>query len=257
LKRFPSTVGQGNNHPFMLFEIINWNKRNEPRTVDSQQKAFESVNGSIALPIPDAGLNDNTSISWGEEQMVVADELSLEGFATAGWTAMKAKFAEMALKASGSIGSFYKQAEGKTINDFTSLLFGGVDLRSFEFSYTFYPFDEEEKNKLEDIIYYFKNNAITEYPDKEKLSTVFVEFPSIFNIYVVTPGRGRDLFVIKSCACTGVNVNYDGDGRLSTFKDGSPLKVGLTLSFRELERLSRTDIISESPKKRPPPSKKV
>ena len=40
---------------------------------------------------------------------------------------------------------------------------------------------------------------------------------------------------IRPCACTNVEVSYTGSGTWSSFYNGSPVDIDLTLQFNELE----------------------
>jgi hypothetical protein len=242
--KFPDDLGATSaisvKSPFMIYEIVDWNNATKSATgtvKGSASAALKSIEGSIVLPMPESGLVDNTSISWSEEQMAVSSTEDTD-YMSYMWERLKARGANVLKNATGSLGAYYVQSRGATINDFTGLLFGGVDLRSYEFTYNLMPSSEGESKVLQQILYTFKKSSITTYDD------TVVNFPKIFNIYVTMPRLKRELFEIKTCACTGVAINYDGDGRFNTFKNGFPIKVGLTLSFRELARIDRKDLVA-------------
>jgi hypothetical protein len=47
-----------------------------------------------------------------------------------------------------------------------------------------------------------------------------------------------------SCVLTELNVNYTPNGTFSTFKDGRPTQINVSMTFRELTILTK-ELISE------------
>ena len=54
------------------------------------------------------------------------------------------------------------------------------------------------------------------------------------------------LNAFKPCAMTGCNVNYTGSGNYSTYYDGNPIHLNLSLNFSELTPIFREDYLSEA-----------
>ena len=148
---------------------------------------------------------------------------------------------------------------GVIANSNTELLFNGVSLRSFEFTWTMSPRDELEAANVRMIIRAFKQWSA---PRKlKKLDTgseasnigktggpsFFLGTPNIFRLRYRTIGnkdiKGVNKF--KPCALTNVSVNYTPEGQWMAYDEGMPISVQMTLSFNELEPIYDTDYSSE------------
>ena len=67
---------------------------------------------------------------------------------------------------------------------------------------------------------------------------LFYIYPSEFDIeYFYKDSPNRYLHKFARCALVNMEVDYGGD-QFVTFQDGSPVEIGLTLTFRELEQLT-------------------
>jgi hypothetical protein len=139
------------------------------------------------------------------------------------------------LKSKGGLISDILELQSRTkTNPFREVLFESVDYRSFNFSYRFFPKNERETNRVKNIIDLFKINMLPEITS-EKL---FYIYPSEFDIeYFYKDSPNRYLHKFARCALVNMEVDYGGD-QFVTFQDGSPVEIGLTLTFRELEQLT-------------------
>jgi hypothetical protein len=123
-------------------------------------------------------------------------------------------------------------------NPFRETLFESVDYRSFSFRYRFFPKNSSESQKIRDIIKVFKIHMHPELT-AEKL---FYIYPSEFDIQYFYKDKENDyLHNFTRCALTDMSVDYGGE-QFSTFQDGAPVEVGLTLTFTELENLTSQSI---------------
>jgi len=139
------------------------------------------------------------------------------------------------LKSKGGLISDILELQSRTkTNPFREVLFESVDYRSFNFSYRFFPKNERETDRVKNIIDLFKINMLPEITS-EKL---FYIYPSEFDIeYFYKDSRNPYLHKFARCALVNMEVDYGGD-QFVTFQDGSPVEIGLTLTFRELEQLT-------------------
>lgn len=133
---------------------------------------------------------------------------------------------------------------GVKINPFREALFESIDYRTFNFKYRFFPKTEKESNNVKRIIDTFK---IHMHPDLSA-SNLFYIYPSEFEIvyYYVNPVTNENyenpyLYRIGNCALTDMAVEYGGD-TFSTFENGAPTQINLTLTFRELEQLTKREM---------------
>ena len=139
------------------------------------------------------------------------------------------------LKSKGGLISDILELQSRTkTNPFREVLFESVDYRSFNFSYRFFPKNERETERVKNIIDLFKVNMLPEIT-AEKL---FYIYPSEFDIeYFYKDSPNPYLHKFARCALVNMEVDYGGD-QFVTFQDGSPVEIGLTLTFRELEQLT-------------------
>lgn len=133
---------------------------------------------------------------------------------------------------------------GVNINPFREALFESIDYRTFNFKYRFFPKSENETKNIQNIINTFKFHM---HPDLSS-SNLFFIYPSEFEIvyYYVDPETGKNkenpyLHRIGNCALTDMAVEYGGD-TFSTFDNGAPTQINLTLTFRELEQLTKREM---------------
>ena len=79
-------------------------------------------------------------------------------------------------------------------------------------------------------------------------TSFFLGTPNIFDIHFKTAkenyeilDRNDSVLRIKTCALTGVAVNYTPDGMWNAYEKGMPTSVLLSLRFGELEPIFDTD----------------
>lgn len=122
-----------------------------------------------------------------------------------------------------------------TTNPFREVFFNSMDFRTFTFKYRFFPKSQTESQITKKIIDTFKNHA---HPELSK-NGLFYIYPSEFDIvYCFKGSENKYWHKISTCALTSINVEYGGE-TFSSFDDGSPTEVYLTLTFQELEILTK------------------
>ena len=128
---------------------------------------------------------------------------------------------------------------GYVFNPQEQLMFEGIDFRKFNMSFTFTPTSAEEAEAVRRIIEIFRKNAA---PDIGGLYGFFFIPPSQFNIAYYSGGSANK-FVhnFKRSVLEDVTVNYAPNG-WSAHYDGSPVQTTLSLSFKELELVTSSDI---------------
>ena len=137
----------------------------------------------------------------------------------------------------GLVGLAELGAKTKT-NPFREVFFEGVDYRQFNFKYKFMPKDRAESQAVFNIIKTFKEHM---HPELSKGGYFFI-YPSEFEIVYYYKNKENPYFNrIAQCALTDMTVDYGGE-QFASFSDGSPTEVNITLSFRELELLTKDSI---------------
>lgn len=124
-------------------------------------------------------------------------------------------------------------------NPFREVIFESIDPRTFSFSYSFLPRSSIEVQKVKNIIDLFKFHMHPEL----SAGGLFYVYPSEFEIVYYYQGKeNRFINKISTCVMTDMDVKYGGE-YFSSFKDGAPAEISMTLSFRELELLTKERIV--------------
>jgi hypothetical protein len=139
-------------------------------------------------------------------------------------------------------GAAISAATGLAANPKKEQVFKGLDYRSFQFDYMFFPRDEAEAKNVMNIIKEFKYHMHPEYKGD---STYLWIYPSEFDITYYNRGlENEHIHKHTSCVLTEMNVNYTPNGQFTSFANGMPTQIQISLSFRELGLLNK-DLIKE------------
>lgn len=135
------------------------------------------------------------------------------------------------------LGGALSAMSGVAANPKKEQVFKGVDFRTFTFDYQFYPRSEKESANVKNIIDEFKYHMHPEFKDS---SGFLFTYPSEFDIYYYAGGEENE-FVHKHTACVlqSMNVNYSPQGQFTSFPNGAPTQINLTLEFKELAIITR------------------
>jgi len=215
--------------------------------------------GVITLPIP-AGISDGNTVTWQNDDLtMVGMELSnlAQGFFNNGvegaeraagntmdnvqrgadsgdlQTAIKSLFGSMAVQGANIQGRGF----GAAFNNNLELLFSGPNLRSFVFTFMFYPREEAEAKMVRQIIRAFKQAMSV----KRSKTSLLLKAPHTFAIQYMTAGQKSHPYLnsFKECALTSCSVDYTPDNTYMTYggAEKSMTSYRLTLQFQELEPL--------------------
>ena len=169
-------------------------------------------------------------------------------------------FAEMGKRAAGAMadivgggdGAFELGSKifGATTNPYMEVLFGGADLRTFTYSFTFAPRDRKERDEVQKIIHTFRFHQA---PELRNNQSMYMGLPAEFDIhYMYQPDSNVDGTVdearenpyynkIATCVLTSCNVDYTPNG-VKSHADGSPVQIKMTLNFLETELITKDHI---------------
>lgn len=155
------------------------------------------------------------------------------------------QFAGSALAIFGAnvtIDQIQARESGQIFNPNMELLFNGPSLRNFSFSFKMTPRSPEESNEIKNIIRFFKKGMAA----KAGGSRLFLSTPNVFELRY-RKGRGEHPFLnkFKQCFLQNIAVNYTGEGVYSTYNDGTPVSMTMTLQFKELAPIYDVDYESE------------
>ena len=139
---------------------------------------------------------------------------------------------------SAGLGDIAQLSAKVKTNPFREVFFEGVDYRQFNFRYKFMPKDKAESQAVYNIIQTFKEHM---HPELSKGGYFYI-YPSEFEIVYYYKNQENPYFNrITQCALTDMVVDYGGE-QFASFADGSPTEINMTLSFRELELLTKDSI---------------
>lgn len=132
-------------------------------------------------------------------------------------------------------------------NPFLTMIFRGVDFRTFEFNFKFYPHSKAEAQEIHRIIKSFRRAA---YPTKPADNDpYFLRYPSEFEIeYQITDPMGiegrwnRYLNKFKRSVIAAIDTDYTATGMFAVHRDGFPSVVSLNLRMTEIEIITSNDI---------------
>ena len=241
----------------------------------ANRESLKSPKYQIILPIPQQ-LSDISAIDWTDGKLNPIEAYGLAatssiiqagkgGFIDAGNAAvdiseqlfdtasgaLKDKNIQNAIVAAlsgaavGSLGGtvtpsqIVSRATGQVFNPNLELLFNGVNLRVFPFTFEFFPRNKEEADEVKLILRRLKYSML---PEKGGAAGIFISAPYIFQLEYMK-GRIRHPFLnrFKPMALTNMSVNYTGSNTYSTFYDGSPTHIKVQLLFKELNPIYKED----------------
>lgn len=131
---------------------------------------------------------------------------------------------------------------GLTINPHKQLLFKGVGLRNFDFTYKLIARNSNEANVIDWIIRLLRFYM---HPDLD--GAFLYTYPSEFDMefFVMENGNpihNKYLPFFSTSVLKDLTVNYGGGKEFASHKDGSPVEYELTLKFQETQILNKTVI---------------
>lgn len=223
---------------------VNPGEKRQP-TFSRPQKRLKAA---VALYVPNQ-LSIRYGASWGEEDTMAfsalsqgADEvgraLTSKDLTAVGGLAQSV-LTSIALD-KGPFGASLGIAAGLAANPKKEQAFKNVDFRTFTFDYQFAPRNKAEARNMLNIIRLFKYHMHPEFKDETGFLYIY---PSEFDI-VYYKGAKENLSIHRhtSCVLTEMNINYSPNGVFSTFDDGIPTQINVSMTFRELQLLSKETI---------------
>jgi hypothetical protein len=211
----------------------------------SATRAQKRLKTAIAMHVPNQ-LSIRYGMQWGDEdtgalQMATSASQELINAVSKGDAKNlsepgKAIITNLAL----SKGPGLSAATGLAANPKKEQIFKGVDFRTFAFDYQFFPRSSTEAANVLNIIKTFKYHMHPEFKDNNNFVYIY---PSEFDIFYYQNGQeNQNLHRHTSCVLTEMNVNYTPNGAFTTFDNGMPTQINVTMNFRELALLTKDKI---------------
>ena len=231
------------------------------------------IKGHIILPMP-SNIQDGNSVSYGEDKLnsltagVVAGSYDMmnsttisdlvsgnafnqaqkafeTGLNVSGLNAERARdlivkqLAAEAVNIFGgnvSLESILARESGTILNPNMELLFNGVTLRTFRFSFKMTPREPKESANIKNIIRFLKQKMAA------RGSGTFLNTPHIFDLSYRKGGAKHPfLHSFKPCFLKDMSVNYTGENVYSTYSDGTPISMVMDLTFQEVVPVYESD----------------
>ena len=167
----------------------------------------------------------------------------LVGFATEAAKKAAAAVAEALAGAEGAV-QLGNRIFGQADNPYLEVLFETVNVREFTYNFTFAPRNEDERNNAQSIIQLFRFHMV---PELQGAQSRFLTLPSEFDIHYMYQAKDgtnseNDYYnKIATCVLTDCSVDYT-PGSVTSFADGSPTKITMTLKFKETETLTKEKV---------------
>jgi len=245
------------------------NKQSGPNSLTVAQDAVTAMPTCIALYMPPS-VQVTYGAKYGDTEIGVMAETvnaGIQAFMNTGgglknqaaavggeaWEGLKAgaagglkTIADTAAKGSSAV---FAINTGSIITPRMELMFEGITRRTFSFNFTFLPKSEQEAEIVEQIVFQFKYHMASNYgglgggADGVRA----MEIPDFFNIRYMFGGEDGDLGpkkenmhlnLIKQCVLTSTGIEYGSD-RYKSYAGGRPQTTKLSLSFQELEIITK------------------
>ena len=217
------------------------------------------INGEDAFTYSDADMAKATGAAAAFNSIFNAATSATGVGDLAGKLGETAKQGALALATSAASGTalagVVPAISGLVLNPRLEKMFSQKEMRTFSFTWDFYPRNQDEVNHVRDIIETFRYHA---HPSASARSTdgsfdpqIMLRVPAEFTIKFLSSlgtGQGNGFIEneyipkISRCVLTSIAVDYTPNGVFSTFEDNSPTAYSLTLSFSEVAQLTREDI---------------
>jgi hypothetical protein len=255
-----------NTNPSNLLQRNSTQALNSPEAL-AKNGSLKKPLYQILLPMPQ-GISDENSVDWGDDSLnplaaagVGASEDIISGniqktfgnitsaiknVATSGngQDLVSSYFAAKgvnAFNAGVSAEGLLSRSSGQVLNPNMELLFKGVLLRSFNFSFNMAPRDKDEAMAVKNIIRTFKKSMAARNSTGAGAG-LFISSPNIFQLEYRSGNKKHPfLHSFKPCALRSMNVDYNASGSYATYEDATPVHMKLTLAFQELNPVYFSD----------------
>ena len=146
-------------------------------------------------------------------------------------------------------------ATGRVENPMLEMVYKSPAFRDFQFDFTFYPRDEREALEVQKII---KKFTFHQAPEVLSGTGGFLVPPSEFDIQFYYNGaQNPNIPSVGTCVLESIQVNYapngftayeiPGENAPALGRTGMPVAIQLTLQFKEVVIITKSDLVDDSP----------
>ena len=239
------------------------NSAGERKTgVSSAFNNTHRITDSVAMYLPPS-VEDTTTANYNDSKTGIAGFLVATGVAAQGGDAAKiAKslvagtegiLGDMAAKSIGAVAelagaeggeALVKKAFGEADNPYMEVLFDSMSLRTFTYNFNMAPRSEKEAYEIQRIIQLFRFHMA---PELRPGINRYLGLPSQFDIHYMFLSRDGSTTEnnyynrVATCVLQDCKVNYTPNG-VKSFEDGGPTATTMSLTFKEIELLTKDKI---------------
>jgi hypothetical protein len=220
------------------------------------------ISDSVAIYTP-PNIEDSTTANYNDSKTGIAGFLVATGAAAMGGDATQiAKslvagtegiLKDQTARAIGAVAELagaegaeqlVKKAFGEADNPYMEVLFDSMSLRTFTYNFNFAPKSEQEADEVQKIIQLFRFHMA---PELRPGVNRYLGLPSQFDIHYMFLSKAgvtsENNFYnrIATCVLQDCKVNYTPNG-VKSFEDGGPTATTMTLTFKEIELLTKDKI---------------
>ena len=228
-------------------------------------KANVETKDKVTLYLP-GGLSNKDDLSYAEHDLGTIKGLAEGNFSSLipGIVQKAAGLADSVVEMAGSelnTAPAMSALLGAVRNPRKEQIFEGVGFRTFDFTFNFRPKNGDEALDMMTICKLFRFHAHPELnpsmaylltPSEFQITFIDLKNPNpdgdigaMFGSDQQTSGYASEnqwINKVGRCALTSVSVNYHPNEVSNTFENGIPIAVDLTLSFTEMEAITRNHV---------------
>jgi len=217
------------------------------RAMYSYPRSTRRIKESIALFMPNPIVYSDVN---------EYEEVSLTGMVNGTISALLSYGSGVAQGVVGDLGAIYNDLgqavgavaglAGRPINPRVEIVFATTRQRQFTFEVLMAPRNEEESENIRNIV---KSLRFHSKPELDSITfnglgvPLYIP-PAEFDITFFTRGvENTNLPRINTCVLERIDVDYAPTGVYSTFTNGHPVAVRMSLGFREVEPLNKLRVL--------------
>ena len=259
-KSYKTISGGPPGQPDEVIEVDHSTKKGVSSAFNNTRRISDAV--SIYLP---PNVQDSTSATYNDSKTGVAGFLIASGAAALkeggdaaaitksivagtkgllGDSAAKAIGGVAELAGAEGVEALTKKAFGNADNPYMEVLFDSMNLRTFTYNFNFAPKSQEEAYEVQKIIQLFRFHMA---PELRPGVNRYLGLPSQFDIHYMFLSKSGQTSEnnfynrIATCVLQTCDVNYTPNG-VKSFEDGGPTATTMTLTFKEIELLTKDKI---------------
>jgi len=263
--------GKGNNTTYGVIGVDKFGNeikgQKSSKNIKGVSSAFNNtrrISDAVSIYLP-PNVQDSTSATYNDSKTGVAGFLIASGAAALkeggdaaaitksivagtkgllGDSAARAIGGVAELAGAEGVEALTKKAFGNADNPYMEVLFDSMNLRTFTYNFNFAPKSQEEAYEVQRIIQLFRFHMA---PELRPGVNRYLGLPSQFDIHYMFLSKSGQTSEnnfynkISTCVLQNCDVNYTPNG-VKSFEDGGPTATTMTLTFKEIELLTKDKI---------------